>query len=255
MKITWNETWGTSAVVSTTPKQSSSPSNGRGTPFWKRCLDITIVALAAPAWLPVMALSALAIKLVSHGPVLFRQERIGFGGEKFQCLKFRTMRAGCATNGHEKHFAELIQSNQPMIKLDGHDQRLIPGAWILRSTGLDELPQLLNILRGEMSLVGPRPCTPREFEAYSPEQRARTNSLPGLTGLWQVSGKNHTTFRQMIELDIRYTKTLSVGQDLSIMIRTPLVLINQLTESFIFRQNKSTPPTGQASASTNSRSA
>ncbi len=239
MKKSDLETGRAGAAISSSENRHDPVALPLHAPYWKRCLDVTLVALAAPAWLPVMVVTAAAIKLVSSGPILFRQERIGLGGKAFTCLKFRTMRSGCATNGHEKYFAELIQSDRPMIKLDGHDHRLIPFAWVLRSTGLDELPQLLNVLRGEMSIVGPRPCTPQEFEAYSPTQRERANTLPGLTGLWQVSGKNHTTFSRMIALDIRYAKTASLRQDLSIIIRTPLVLFSQLAESFIFRREKS----------------
>lgn len=213
-------------------------SGANGAPAWKRGLDMVVLVLTAPGWLPVMAVTAVAIKVVSGGDVLFRQERIGLGGKRFVCLKFRTMHSGCTTAGHEQYFAQLIQSDKPMKKLDGEDRRLIPGAWILRSTGLDELPQILNVIRGEMSVVGPRPCTPAEFDAYSEEQRARTDTLPGLTGLWQVSGKNNTTFSQMIQLDIRYAKTASLGQDLSIMLRTPLVLIRQLAESLAHRHQK-----------------
>ncbi len=188
------------------------------------------MVLAAPAWVPMMLGIGAAIKILSPGPVLFRQERIGWRGERFVCLKFRTMHAGTNTATHEQHLASLMQSNQPMTKLDGNDPRLIPLARLLRSTGLDELPQLFNVLRGDMSIVGPRPCTPKEFEAYSAAQRARIGTLPGLTGLWQVSGKNQTTFREMIELDLRYTRTKSLWLDLAIILRTPITLLIQVGE-------------------------
>lgn len=207
-------------------------------PLWKRSLDVFVIFLAAPAWVPLMAGISVAIKILSRGPVLFRQERIGLSGKRFECLKFRTMHTGAATSDHEKYVAELIRSNRPMRKLDGIDPRLIPLAWMLRSSGLDELPQLFNVLRGEMSIVGPRPCTPREYETYSQPQRARSETLPGLTGLWQVSGKNRTTFKQMIELDIRYAQKSCLWLDVSIMLRTPMVLGSQIAEAVVRKPAK-----------------
>jgi exopolysaccharide production protein ExoY len=146
-------------------------------------------------------------------------------------MKFRTMHTAASTIAHERHLAELMRSNRPMTKLDGYDPRLIPLGAMLRSTGLDELPQLFNVLRGEMSLVGPRPCTLQEYEAYSLPQRARSGTLPGLTGLWQVNGKNRTTFNEMIELDIRYVNSLSLWLDLGILLRTPVALLVQVIET------------------------
>jgi lipopolysaccharide/colanic/teichoic acid biosynthesis glycosyltransferase len=207
-------------------------------PLWKRFLDVSVIFLTAPAWVPLMAGISAAIKILSPGPVLFRQERVGLGGRCFECLKFRTMHTGAATSVHEKHVTDLIRSNRPMRKLDGDDPRLIPLAWILRSSGLDELPQLFNVLRGEMSLVGPRPCTTQEYKSYSPSQRARSETLPGLTGLWQVSGKNRTTFNEMIELDIRYLKTSCLWLDVGIMLRTPVVLLADIVETIFHRQIK-----------------
>jgi lipopolysaccharide/colanic/teichoic acid biosynthesis glycosyltransferase len=214
------------------PSQEAGQDGSALVPLWKRVLDLSLIAFAAPAWLPIMLGLGAAIKILSPGPVLFRQERIGLGGRRFVCFKFRTMHAGTNTAAHEKHLAELIQSGRPMTKLDGHDPRLIPLARLLRSTGLDELPQLFNVIRGEMSIVGPRPCTPKEYEAYSISQRARTGMLPGLTGLWQVNGKNHTTFNEMIELDIRYINALSFWRDLAIILRTPVTLVVQVREMF-----------------------
>ena len=188
-----------------------------------------------------MAGISAVIKLLSPGPLLFRQERTGLGGQRFVCLKFRTMHTGAETVAHEKHLAELIRSNRPMTKLDGQDSRLIPLAWLLRSTGLDELPQLFNVLRGEMSLVGPRPSTMQEYDACTPAQRARSKTLPGLTGLWQVNGKNRTTFDRMIELDILYVQNHCLWLDLGIMLRTPTTLLAQVTEA-ILERNVSAPP-------------
>jgi exopolysaccharide production protein ExoY len=204
-------------------------------PFWKRFLDVGFIFLTAPAWVPLMVGIAVAIKFLSPGPVLFRQQRIGMGGRSFACLKFRTMHLGASTDVHAQHVAGLIRSNRPMTKLDQDDPRLIPLGRLLRSSGLDELPQFFNVLHGEMSVVGPRPCTPQEYEAFTPIQRTRVEALPGLTGLWQVSGKNHTTFNEMIELDLRYLKTSCLWLDVCIVLLTPVVLMGQVLETILDR--------------------
>jgi lipopolysaccharide/colanic/teichoic acid biosynthesis glycosyltransferase len=143
----------------------SFPGNGAAVPTWKTILDFTCILLSMPLWLPVVLILALWIKLASPGPVFFRQERVGQGGKRFMILKFRTMKVNVETRSHERHLEQLINADVPMTKLDAAgDPRIIPGGRILRATGLDELPQLFNVLRGEMSLVGPRPCTPHEFK-------------------------------------------------------------------------------------------
>lgn len=201
-----------------------------GIPSWKRPLDGTLILLALPVWLPVFLITALWIELVSKGGVFFRQERIGYGGQSFSILKFRTMTKGADTCIHEQHLEELIRSGRPMTKLDSHDSRLIRGGRFLRATGLDELPQLLNVLRGEMSLVGPRPCTPAELSKYEPSYWKRFNGLPGISGLWQVKGKNQTTFRRMIALDVVYFRRASVGMDFWILSRTLPTILGQVQE-------------------------
>jgi lipopolysaccharide/colanic/teichoic acid biosynthesis glycosyltransferase len=201
-------------------------------PIWKRLLDLFIVALLFPFWLPIMTLSALWVAITSPGPVFYRQPRIGFKGRRFMLIKFRTMKVNAETHVHEAYLEHLIASDRPMIKLDATgDPRLILGGKFLRATGLDELPQIFNVLKGEMSLVGPRPCTVIEFERYAPEQRARANALPGLTGLWQVNGKNRTTFREMIEMDIFYSRNISLSLDLKIILRTPPAILGQFFDS------------------------
>lgn len=207
-------------------------------PTWKRVLDVLVTIGALPLLVPVSLVIAVVIKCVSRGPVLFRQERIGFQGQSFTCLKFRTMQANAPTTGHQAYLEGLMKSNQPMTKLDCQDKRLIPIGSILRATGLDELPQFINVLRGEMSVVGPRPCLRYEYESYEPWQKQRFNSLPGLTGLWQVSGKNKTTFEQMIRMDIRYAHSKSVSLDLAIMIKTVPVLFFQAAEMLVRRKRK-----------------
>ena len=199
-------------------------------PAWKRMLDLVLVVGTLPIWFSVMVAITVWIKLVSPGPVFYRQQRVGFGGRRFMIYKFRSMKVHAETRTHECYTQSLIKSDQPMIKLDQKDSRLIPGARCLRALGLDELAQLINVLKGEMSLVGTRPSTPYEFEVFTHEDRARVNAPPGLTGLWQVSGKNHTTFSTMISLDVRYTRTMSVWLDLQIIAKTPFVLLNQLSE-------------------------
>ncbi len=199
--------------------------------IWKRSLDIVLILLALPLLLPVMALVAVLIWVVSPGPVLFKQERIGYRGGRFMCFKFRTMVVGADTSAHEDHLEELFESNAPMVKMDAAgDPRVIPLGALFRSSGLDELPQVINVLLGEMSLVGPRPCLPFEYEKYQPWQRERFNAVPGLTGLWQVSGKNRTTFEEMIQLDIRYVRSQSLWLDLEIIFRTIPALIAQMRD-------------------------
>ena len=200
-------------------------------PIWKRLLDLAIVGALLPLWLPVMIFVAIWVAVTSPGPVFYRQPRIGFKARRFMLVKFRTMKVNAETHIHEAYLEHLIVSDRPMIKLDmTGDPRLILGGRFLRATGLDELPQLFNVLKGEMSLVGPRPCTVGEFESYAPAQRARVNALPGLTGLWQVNGKNRTTFREMIEMDIFYARNICFSLDIKIILRTLPALVVQFYE-------------------------
>jgi len=199
---------------------------------WKRALDILLILLALPFLIPLILLIALLIRTVSTGPILFRQERVGYRGQRFMCFKFRTMLVDADTALHQGHLQHLMNSNQPMMKMDSKgDPRIIPFGVLLRASGLDELPQLINVLRGDMSLVGPRPCLPYEYERYLPWQKERFSTLPGLTGLWQVSGKNKTTFVEMIQLDIKYAKNRTVWWDLKIILMTFPTLIIQMLEA------------------------
>jgi lipopolysaccharide/colanic/teichoic acid biosynthesis glycosyltransferase len=188
--------------------------------------------MALPLLIPLALAVAGIIRLVSDGPIFFKQERIGRGGQKFWCYKFRTMSSGADTASHEGHLRRLIQSDIPMMKMDSHgDMRIIPFGALIRALGLDELPQLINVARGEMSIVGPRPCLPYEFELYLPWQRERCKATPGLTGLWQVSGKNNTTFSEMIQLDIEYSRRCSLLLDLGIIFKTMPVLWSQASHT------------------------
>lgn len=201
-------------------------------PGWKRMFDIALIALSLPFSLPLGLFILAWIKGVSPGPVFYRQARIGCGGRVFNILKFRSMKVDAPTSTHEQHLEQLIRSNAPMTKLDGAaDPRIIPGGRCLRAMGLDELPQLINVLRGDMSLVGPRPSTPNEYELFTEEQKSRAAVLPGLTGYWQVSGKNKLTFQQMIELDLQYVSKMSLGMDLAIVVATIPAMMLQFMES------------------------
>lgn len=184
-------------------------------------MDLALILVLLPGLLLLGAVVALLIKLGSPGPLFFRQRRVGYKGREFVCFKFRTMAVNAETDSHRRHAQELIKSRTRMTKLDERkDPRLVPIAGLLRASGLDELPQLINVVRGEMSLVGPRPCVPYECEAYEPWHWARFDAVPGLTGLWQVSGKNRTTFEEMVLLDIEYSKRLSLSLDLRIILKT-----------------------------------
>lgn len=201
-------------------------------PVWKRALDITCILLALPVLIPLVVSISMVIWFVSPGPILYLNERVGYRGRKFICFKFRTMKVNADSGIHQKHLADLMRTNTPMVKMDSKgDPRVIPFGAFLRSTGLDELPQLLNVLGGQMSIVGPRPCLPYEYDNYAPSQKRRFNSLPGLTGLWQVSGKNNTTFSEMIALDILYTEKKSLAMDVQIMFKTFPALLGQVRES------------------------
>ena len=197
-------------------------------PAWKRGLDLGCLVITFPVWITMGLCIGLLIKLTSRGPILFKQERIGYLGRPFLCFKFRTMKTDADTAIHQNHLSQLMRSGSPMTKLDSAgDPRLTPCGLLLRSLGLDELPQLLNVLKGEMSLVGPRPCLPYEYEAYLPRHRRRFLTTPGLTGLWQTSGKNKTTFEEMIDLDIHYALHKTFGLDLKIMLRTFPAILEQ----------------------------
>jgi lipopolysaccharide/colanic/teichoic acid biosynthesis glycosyltransferase len=222
---------------------ANAPTAVDSMPLWKRALDLAACAVALPFLALCSLVMALVTQCVSPGPVFFRQERIGHRGRRFKIYKFRTMRVNADCAVHQDYFKDLINSNAPMVKLDNRgDARLIPGAWFLRATGLDELPQIINVLRGEMSLVGPRPSIPAEYEQFTPWQRLRCDTPPGLTGLWQVSGKNRTTFEQMINLDVRYTREFSLWLDSKIILLTVPALLVQLQDTRRARKSAEKSP-------------
>lgn len=203
----------------------------RKTPVWKRVLDLFGAGIGILILSPVFLLVGLFIKLVSPGPVVYRQQRLGIGRTAFTFLKFRTMHANSDDAGHATYTRTLISGGQAMNKLDDGDPRIIFGGRVLRKTCIDELPQLFNVLRGDMSLVGPRPCIPYEAEEYLRWHTDRFSVLPGLTGLWQVSGKNKLSFQQMIRLDIEYENRESLLLDLYIILKTIPVIVGMVLES------------------------
>jgi exopolysaccharide biosynthesis polyprenyl glycosylphosphotransferase len=197
----------------------------RGGRLVKRALDFTLAALGLALSSPLSLLIALIIKLDSPGPVIFKQARVGERGRLFDIHKFRSMRLGA-----EEQQAELRSRNEasgPLFKIKD-DPRVTRIGPLLRRRSLDEIPQLWNVLRGEMSIVGPRPGLPSEVAQYQPWHRQRLEVPPGITGLWQVSGRSDLSFDEMCLLDIYYIENWSLGMDLTIMLRTvPRVLFGQ----------------------------
>lgn len=199
--------------------------------FVKRCMDIVGSLLAILFFSPFFVAIALVIKMTSKGPVLFRQQRVGQYGQKFEFLKFRSMRAGNNHAIHQEFVKDLIAgtagstAENKVFKLTD-DPRITPIGRLLRRTSLDELPQFFNVLKGQMSLVGPRPPIPYEVEVYEMWHRRRLLVKPGITGLWQVKGRSRTTFDEMVLLDLKYARTWSVWMDIQILLQTPGAMVS-----------------------------
>ena len=202
----------------------------------KRAMDIAGSAALLLVLSPLFAAIALFIKLTSTGPVLFEQERLGKMGGRFKCLKFRTMRLNCGHQIHQDYVQQFIagkaenvdagRDSKATVYKIVNDPRVTLAGQLLRKTSLDELPQLWNVLRGEMSLVGPRPPVPYEFEIYDIWHRRRVLEVkPGITGLWQVSGRSSTRFDDMVRLDLQYCQSWSLWLDLKILLATPWAVI------------------------------
>ena len=189
---------------------------------WKRTTDVIIAAGMLFLLLPFMAVTALLIRLESPGPVVFTQDRVGKNGRVFRILKFRTMVHGA--QGAEAHLTANCSIDPRFVKIDC-DPRVTRLGQILRKTSVDELPQLWNVLRGQMSLVGPRPSQPSEVEHYAPEQFTRLLVRPGITGMWQVSGRSDLCFEDAVELDSAYVAEWSPLLDLKILVKTVSVVI------------------------------
>jgi lipopolysaccharide/colanic/teichoic acid biosynthesis glycosyltransferase len=206
-------------------------------PAWKRTVDITGALLGFILVLPLFLIIGILIKIVSPGPVFFKQDRVGYTGKKFTIYKFRTMKVNSDSSAHQKHVAKLMKEDKPFMQIE-NDARIIPLGNILRNTFLDELPQLINVLTGEMSLVGPRPDLTYAVPDYELWQCARFNSVPGMTGLWQVSGKNKTTFKEMVRHDITYCLQKSFWLDVKILLLTVLTLIRQTKNGLLKKRIK-----------------
>ena len=201
----------------------------------KRAMDIAGSALLLVLLAPLLVIIALAVKVSSKGPVLFRQHRVGQYGRRFTFLKFRSMRADNDPSVHREYVTKLIagQAERMPSRVDGQgvyklagDKRITPVGRFLRKTSLDELPQFLNVLKGDMSLVGPRPPIPYELAAYQTWHRRRVLAVkPGITGLWQVTGRSCVKFDDMVRLDLRYATSWSPWLDIKILLRTPGAII------------------------------
>lgn len=209
----------------------------------KRFMDILLCLFALPVLFCLTLVMSLYVRFASPGPVFFKQVRMGYRGRKFYLLKFRTMHVNADSSLHKAHLSNCVGTHAPMEKMDAKgDKRLFFGGWLLRASGLDELPQIINVLRGEMSVIGPRPCLPFEFEHFFCSGDRRFEALPGLTGLWQVSGKNETTFEEMIALDRTYLDRMSFRQDLRIVLETLPTLIAQTLGTWADRRSFSRTP-------------
>ena len=203
----------------------------RSVPLDKRMLDIVGSLVGLMLLAPFFGVLTLLISLDSPGGAIYRQRRVGLRGSHFDMYKFRTMYAGNDPDAHRAYVSRLIlQGSDDLRNGDGDyklkdDPRITRVGGVLRRFSLDEFPQLLNVLAGEMSLVGPRPPLEYECELYTPRHRRRLDVVPGMTGLWQVSGRNETTFDEMIDLDLEYVEHRSLFLDLRILARTvPVVL-------------------------------
>jgi len=197
----------------------------------KRLGDVLVSAAGLIVLMPLLAIIAIAVKLDSPGPVIFRHKRVGKDGASFDMHKFRSMISGGDDTEYMRYLAELIESDRncvknglPYRKMDG-DPRVTRVGRVLRKYYLDELPQLWNVLRGDMSLVGPRPHVQFEVDHYRPHQRQRLSLRPGCTGLWQVEGKVDCSFDQLIDLDMEYIERWCLLLDLQILSKTAALMI------------------------------
>jgi lipopolysaccharide/colanic/teichoic acid biosynthesis glycosyltransferase len=207
------------------PVLAIEPLFAQGATFWKRAIDVVGAGVVLVALLPLMALVAAAMKVVTPGPLIFKQKRCGLGGKQFVMYKFRTMIADA-----EKKRDELLLLNEadgPVFKIKD-DPRITSLGKILRRTSIDELPQLWNVLKGNMSLVGPRPLPPEEIVLCDRWQRRRLEVTPGITCIWQVTGRSQTSFEDWVRADIRYISRRSLWTDLLLLLKTiPAVLVGK----------------------------
>ncbi|MGB6895339.1 MAG: sugar transferase [Dehalococcoidia bacterium] len=201
----------------------------------KRIFDILSVTLILVLLSPFLILIAFLIMFDSKGPILYKQKRIGKGGQVFTMYKFRTMKLGSSSTQHQEYVVRLISENISPEEINGahgssfkmeNDPRITRVGKLIRKTSIDEIPQLLNVLQGDMSLVGPRPPLPYEVEVYQEWHKRRFEVLPGITGFWQVKARNRVSFNEMIRLDLEYIERQSFWLDLLIILQTPWALIS-----------------------------
>lgn len=217
------------------PATAASAARRRTRPgsWTTRLIDIVGASVLLVVLAPLMVLVAVLVRTTSHGPALFRQSRVGYQRHPFTMLKFRSMYENCSDEVHRDFVSRMLRGQDPrktagdgIYKLEG-DCRITPLGRFLRATSLDELPQLINVVRGEMGLVGPRPALAWEVELYLPHHHERFDVKPGITGLWQVSGRNRLTITDALELDVEYARRRSVGLDLWILTRTLPAVLSQ----------------------------
>ena len=217
MAVSSLHTWDGTPVI-----HLSEPIGQRFYEYGKRTIDLACVLLALPVALPLLLVIAVAVKLDSPGPALIGQRRVGRGGRTFDMYKFRSMR--CVDEQIPEYLHALNEATGPMFKMR-RDPRITRVGRVIRRVSFDELPQILNVLRGDMTLVGPRPPLPREIPGYDEMQRRRLMVKPGITGLWQVSGRSNLTFEEMLKLDVSYIQKRSLLLDMIILVKTvPCVL-------------------------------
>jgi len=200
-----------------------------------RLIDVVLGSVLLIALAPLLALIAVCVRATSRGPAIFRQQRIGYREERFVMLKFRSMETDCSDRVHRDFVSRMLNGEDPrqtgddgLFKLK-RDCRVTRLGRFLRATSLDELPQLINVLRGEMALVGPRPALAWEVELYQPHHHERFDVKPGITGLWQVSGRSRLTMTEALELDVEYARRRTILLDLWILVRTLPALLPSWT--------------------------
>ncbi len=205
--------------------ESARASGGHAGTIARRGLDVILASALLLCLLPLLLIVAALIKLDAPGPVLFRQRRLGKGMRPFTVLKFRTMAQNAPSEAHMRYIAQLAQAENggevSQLKKLTHDPRVTRVGRTLRRLSVDEIPQLFNVLAGQMALVGPRPALDYEIQYYEPGHFERFRVCPGITGLWQVSGRSSLGFKEMLDLDAEYAATATVGTDLRILARTP----------------------------------
>jgi lipopolysaccharide/colanic/teichoic acid biosynthesis glycosyltransferase len=216
-------------LTRTSPRQGRR--SGRSSDLGKRFFDLVVASVCLLVLSPLLGAVAVLVRLTTPGAAVFRQTRLGRDQRPFKLYKFRTMYDGCGDEAHRRYVRSLLKEDNPaaggrrgLYKIEG-DARITPLGRVLRRLSIDELPQLLNVIKGDMSLVGPRPALAWEAEMFHPPYDQRFVVMPGMTGLWQVSGRNRLTFRQALELDVEYAHRCCFSLDLLILLKTISVVL------------------------------